>query len=77
MRFSLQAKNTNTVCFCHANGTLVYPIKGEYVRFEAEVGIDDTSSGGSVYFQALNVVPKFVGDELIAKYPNRSVCWAL
>ena len=57
--------------FCHANGTLVYPIKGEYVRFEAEVGIDDTSSGGSVYFQALNVVPQFVGDELIAKYPEQ------
>ena len=57
--------------FCHANGTLVYPIKGEYVRFEAEVGIDDTSSGGSVYFQALNVVPKFVGDQLIAKYPEQ------
>ncbi|WP_289006286.1 SUMF1/EgtB/PvdO family nonheme iron enzyme [Parabacteroides sp.] len=57
--------------FCHANGTLVYPVKGEYVRFEAEVGIDDTSSGGSVYFQALNVVPKFVGDELIAKYPEQ------
>ncbi|WP_369526165.1 SUMF1/EgtB/PvdO family nonheme iron enzyme [Parabacteroides goldsteinii] len=57
--------------FCHANGTLVYPIKGEYVRFEAEVGIDDTSSGGSVYFQALNVVPKFVGDELIAEYPEQ------
>ncbi len=50
---------------------MVYPIKGEYVRFEAEVGIDDTSSGGSVYFQALNVVPKFVGDELIAKYPEQ------
>lgn len=57
--------------FCHANGTLVYPVKGEYVRFEAEVGIDDTSSGGSVYFQALNVVPKFVGDDLIAKYPEQ------
>lgn len=57
--------------FCHANGTLVYPVKGEYVRFEAEVGIDDTSSGGSVYFQALNVVPKFVGDELVAKYPGQ------
>lgn len=55
--------------FCHANGTLVYPINGEYVRFEAEVGIDDTSAAGSVYFQALNVVPKFIGDELIAKYP--------
>lgn len=24
---------------CHANGTLVYPLKEKYVRFEAEVGI--------------------------------------
>ncbi len=38
--------------FCHANGTLVYPINGQYVRFEAEVGVEDTSPGGSVYFQA-------------------------
>ena len=56
--------------FCHANGTLVYPINGQYVRFEAEVGIDDTSSGGSVFFQALNTVPTFVGEELNTKYPK-------
>lgn len=56
--------------FCHANGTLVYPLNGEYVRFEAEVGIDDTSQGGSVFFQALNVMPSKVGEELNAKYPK-------
>ena len=56
--------------FCHANGTLVYPLNGEYVRFEAEVGIDDTSSGGSVFFQALNTVPSFWAEELNAKYPT-------
>lgn len=57
--------------FCHANGTLVYPVKGKYVRFEAEVGIDDTSQGGSVYFQAMNVFPKNTGDKLIAQYPRQ------
>ena len=56
--------------FCHANGTLVYPVGGQYVRFEAEVGIDDTSSGGSVFFQALNTVPTFVAEELSNKYPE-------
>ena len=56
--------------FCHANGTLVYPLNGEYVRFEAEVGIDDTSQGGSVFFQALNVMPSKVGEELNAQYPK-------
>jgi formylglycine-generating enzyme required for sulfatase activity len=55
--------------FCHANGTIVYPVNNKYVRFEAEVGIDDTSSGGSVYFQAMNVFPKTTADALLAAYP--------
>lgn len=57
--------------FCHANGTLVYPVKGKYVRFEAEVGIDDASRTGSVYFQALNVLPKDIANQLAEKYPNQ------
>lgn len=55
--------------FCHANGTLVYPVNGKYVRFEAEVGIDDTSQGGSAYFQAMNVFPKTSADKLLEQYP--------
>lgn len=57
--------------FCHADGTLIYNVKGKYVRFEAEVGIDDASQRGSVYFQALNVVPKELRDNLVAKYPDQ------
>ena len=57
--------------FCHANGTLVYPVKGKYVRFEAEVGVDDDSRTGSVYFQALNVLPKDIANQLAEKYPNQ------
>lgn len=57
--------------FCHANGMLVYPINGKYVRFEAEVGIDDSSQKGSVFFQALNVFPKTVGEKLIDQYPDQ------
>lgn len=56
---------------CHANGTLVYPIKGKYVRFEAEVGVDDASPTGSVYFQALNILPKAIADQLGEKFPNQ------
>ncbi|MFQ9021912.1 MAG: hypothetical protein ACLR6J_12345 [Parabacteroides merdae] len=37
---------------------------GQYVRFEAEVGIDDTSSGGSVFFQVLNTVPDLCGGRI-------------
>ncbi|RHJ87909.1 SUMF1/EgtB/PvdO family nonheme iron enzyme [Parabacteroides sp. AM08-6] len=59
--------------FCHADGMLVYPVDNKYVRFEAEVGIDDDSQTGSVFFQAMNVFPKNIGDELIAKYPQISL----
>ena len=70
MRSLLLEKEYKHGVFCHANGTLVYPVGGQYVRFEAEVGIDDTSSGGSVFFQALNTVPTFVAEELNNKYPE-------
>ncbi len=55
--------------FNAANGTLIYPVK-DYVRFEAEVGIEDSSKGGSVYFHALSVFPKTISEELIKKYPE-------
>lgn len=57
--------------FCHANGMLVYPVNNQYVRFEAEVGIDDSSQKGSVFFQALNVMPKSITDKLSAQYPEQ------
>ncbi len=57
--------------FCHANGMLVYPVNNKYVRFEAEVGIDDSSQKGSVFFQALNVMPNTITDQLTAQYPEQ------
>lgn len=57
--------------FCHANGVLVYPVKGKYVRFEAEVGIDAGSQKGSTFFQALNVFPKTTIDKLSEKFPKQ------
>ncbi len=57
--------------FCHANGALVYPVDSKYVRFEAEVGIEDEARHGSVLFKALNVLPKTILDELYRKYPDK------
>ena len=58
--------------FCHAEGMLVYALNKKYVRFEAEVGIDDQSQTGSVYFQALNVIPSDIAKELQTKYPKEA-----
>lgn len=55
---------------CHAEGILVYKLDKKYVRFEAEVGLDDKSVGGSVYFHALNVLPSDAAKELSARYPG-------
>ena len=57
--------------FCHADGMLVYAINKKYVRFEAEVGIDDESSSGSAYFQAANIVPHTIINQLRNKYPQQ------
>ena len=58
--------------FCHAEGMLVYALNKKYIRFEAEVGIDDQSQSGSVYFQALNVIPSDIAQKLQAQYPKEA-----
>lgn len=55
---------------CHANGMMSYPLNGQYERFEAEVGIDDESSNGSAFFQALNVMPNDITKDLITRFPK-------
>lgn len=58
-KLSIAGKAYEKGLFCHANGLVVYSLDDEYVRFEAEVGIDDNSGfkQGSVYFKALNSIP--------------------
>ena len=55
---------------CHADGILIYPLQEQYVRFEAEVGIDDASVNGSAYFSAMNIAPNLVIKELVNQYPH-------
>lgn len=55
---------------CHANGVMVFDINKEYVRFEAEVGIDDQSKVGSVFFRVLNIFPKEEAKKLLTLYPS-------
>lgn len=57
--------------FCHADGMIIYDLsKDEYVRFEAVVGIDDSSNTGSAYFRAINILPEEYLDEAAKKYPE-------
>lgn len=49
---------------------MVYALNGEYVRFEAEVGIDDASNAGSAYFKALHDLPSNYIAGLQKNYPD-------
>lgn len=55
---------------CHANGVMVYNLGKEYVRFEAEVGLADQSTVGSVFFRIMNVFPKAEATALLQSFPK-------
>ncbi len=55
---------------CHADGVMVFDINKEYVRFEAEVGLADQSTVGSVYFRITNIYPREQAAQLLTAYPT-------
>ena len=56
--------------FCHADGMIIYDLgKDDFIRFEAMVGIDDTSATGSVYFKAVDRLPWDYLKDLSERYP--------
>ncbi|MDR2036771.1 MAG: SUMF1/EgtB/PvdO family nonheme iron enzyme [Bacteroidales bacterium] len=54
----------------HAESVIYYPVDG-YVRFEAEVGIEDLSRNGSAYFMAYNTFPRERVQKLQDQYPEK------
>ncbi len=55
---------------CHANGIMSFDLRGKYVSFTAEVGIADSSKGGSVYFEALACSPRETLNALRTEHPR-------
>ena len=67
---SIAKKSFEKSVFCHSDGILVFNIDGNFDTFEAEVGIDDNSASGSVYFIILNDDPSNLSNIIGNKYPN-------
>jgi len=67
---SIGGKKYEHSVLCHADGVMIFNISKQYVRFEAEVGLADQSTVGSVYFRILNVYPREAAAKLLASYPN-------
>ena len=71
MPISIAGQKHQHSLFCHADGIIIYDLpKDEYARFEAVVGIDDSSNIGSAYFKAINILPEEYLDEAVKKYPE-------
>lgn len=51
---------------------MVYALDEEFIRFEAEVGLADQSTVGSVYFRVQNLFPKEEAARLTAAYPKET-----
>lgn len=57
--------------FCFVNSVLAYPIEEKYVRFEAEIGIEDNSQKtGSVFFNISDVDMEVEVKNLYREYPE-------
>ena len=67
---SIGGKHYDHSVICHANGVMIYDINKEFVRFEAEVGLADQSTVGSVFFRIMNVFPKEEANKLLEVYPK-------
>ena len=69
-QLSVGGKKYEHGIYCSENGTVVYNLNDKYARFEVEVGIDDGTKGGSVYFYVMNVSPLEISRKLSAQYPD-------
>ncbi len=69
-RLSIAGNIYDRGIFMHADGIAVYHLNKEYVRFEAEVGIADASSTGSIYFRIQNIFPREEVNKLASTYPK-------
>lgn len=59
--------------FCFADSLLAYPVKGEYERFEAEIGVEDLSpEKGAVLFSASNIDATLVAKDFYRSSPEQA-----
>lgn len=56
----------------NANAQIVVPLDKKYVRFEAEIGLENRSSAGTVIFRLQGITGRELSEEIIAGFPAES-----
>ena len=79
--FNANAKNVPVVMagktyertiMANANTQIVVPLDKKYVRFEAEIGLENRSSAGTVIFRLQGITGKELSEDIIAGFPAES-----
>ena len=65
----MKGKTYKRTIMANANAQIVVPLNKKYVRFEAEIGLENRSSAGTVVFRLQGVTGSEVASDIVKKYP--------
>lgn len=68
----MKGKTYQRTIMANANAQIVVPLGKKYTRFEAEIGLENRSSSGSVIFKLQGITGKDPADKIIADFPDES-----
>lgn len=72
----MKGKRYDRTIMANANAQIVVPLDKKYVRFEAEIGLENRSSSGTVIFRLQGITGAEAAADIVKKYPTEST-WFL
>lgn len=68
----MKGKTYKRTIMANANAQIVVPLDKKYTRFEAEIGLENRSSAGTVIFRLQGITGAGAASDLVAKYPTEA-----
>lgn len=68
----MRGKQYRRTIMANANSQIVVPLNKRYVRFEAEIGLENRSSSGTAVFRLQGITGAEAATDIIKKYPMES-----
>jgi len=68
----MKGKTYERTIMANTNAQIVVPLDNKYVRFEAEIGLENRSSTGTAIFRIQGITGKDLSDKIITDYPTES-----
>ena len=68
----MKGKTYKRTIMANANAQIVVPLDKKYTRFEAETGLENRSSAGTVIFRLQGITGAGAASDLVAKYPTEA-----